>query len=43
MSQGFMKQINSLVYASDLMIEVLDARFPERTRNINIENRILEK
>jgi ribosome biogenesis GTPase A len=43
MSKGFMKQISDLIYESDIVIEVLDARFPDKTRNKQIEDRILYK
>jgi ribosome biogenesis GTPase A len=43
MSQGFMKQLGSLINESDLMLEVLDARFPERTRNKRVEEIVLDK
>jgi len=38
-----MKQIADLIYESDIVIEVLDARFPDRTRNKQIEERIIQK
>lgn len=41
MSMGFLKQIEKLIKEVDLVIEVLDARFPELTRNHQIENRII--
>lgn len=40
MSQGFMKQIQTLINEVDVIIELLDARFPELTRNKQIEGRI---
>lgn len=40
MSQGFLKQIEKLIKETDIMIEVIDARFPELTRNKNIESKI---
>lgn len=40
MKAGFMRHITSLVRQSDLVIEVLDARYVERTRNFNLENMI---
>jgi len=43
MSKGFMKQISELIYECDIVLEILDARFPQRTRNKQIEERIIEK
>jgi len=43
MSQGFMKQISDLIYESDIVLEVLDARFPNRTRNKQIEEKIIRQ
>ncbi len=43
MSQGFMKQIYTLINECDVILEVLDARFPEKTRNQAIENFIIRK
>ncbi len=40
MGQGFMKQIQTLINEVDVIIEVLDARFPELTRNKQIEGKI---
>lgn len=40
MSQGFLKQIQTLINEVDLIIEVLDARFPSLTRNKQIEGTI---
>jgi ribosome biogenesis GTPase A len=37
MKTGFMKHIMELIKQSDLVIEVLDARHPEKTRNIALE------
>ena len=37
MRTGFMKHINDLVKQSDLVLEVLDARHPEKTRNPVLE------
>lgn len=41
MKQGFMRQIYSLIKESDLIIELVDARFPEITRNVEIEEKII--
>jgi len=38
-----MKQISDLIYECDIVIEVLDARFPNKTRNKQIEERIISK
>ncbi len=35
--------LEKLIDYSDIILEVLDARFPEETRNIEIENKIKEK
>lgn len=43
MSQGFMKQIYTLINECDVILEVLDTRFPEKTRNQAIENFIIRK
>ena len=43
MKKGFMGKIAELVKESDIVLEVLDARFPEETRNHAIERRVLEK
>lgn len=40
MRTGFIKHIHSLVKQSDLIIELLDARHPEYTRNPTLENMI---
>ncbi|MEK6958482.1 MAG: GTPase [archaeon] len=40
MKQGFMKHINELIKQSDLIIEIVDARYPHKTRNYNIERQI---
>jgi ribosome biogenesis GTPase A len=43
MSKGFMKQINLLINEADIILEILDARFPEKTRNKNIEEIVKRK
>ncbi len=43
MPKGFLKHINNLVNESDFIIEVLDARWPEKTRNFFLEKNIREK
>ena len=43
MKTGFMKHITELIRQSDLIIEVLDARHPEKTRNITLEKMVEEK
>lgn len=35
--------LNSIIQNSDIILEVLDARFPEETRNFEIENEIKKK
>jgi len=41
MSRGFLDQISSLIKESDMVMEIVDARFPDRTRNTSIEDRII--
>jgi ribosome biogenesis GTPase A len=43
MKKTFSTQIIQLVDESDIILEILDARFPEKTRNSEIENKILGK
>lgn len=43
MFKGFMKHINNLIDACDLIFELVDARHPEETRNYIIEKKILKK
>lgn len=43
MTQGFMKHISELIKQSDIVIEVLDARRPEETRNYDLEKSIIAK
>ncbi|MDD3159435.1 MAG: 50S ribosome-binding GTPase [Candidatus ainarchaeum sp.] len=40
---GFIRQVYSLINQSDILLEVIDARFPDRTRNLAIENIIIQK
>jgi ribosome biogenesis GTPase A len=40
---GFIKQIHTLINEADIILEILDARFPQRTRNKQIEDIILAK
>ena len=40
---GFIKQIHTLINEADIILEVIDARFPEKTRNKQIEDIILLK
>jgi len=42
MRSGFMAHVTSLIKQSDLVIEVLDARYVDRTRNFNLENTVIE-
>ncbi|PIN98291.1 MAG: hypothetical protein COT90_05035 [Candidatus Diapherotrites archaeon CG10_big_fil_rev_8_21_14_0_10_31_34] len=37
MKKGFFDRVYSIIDNSDILIEVIDARFPEKTRNKNIE------
>lgn len=41
MVSGFFKHIYSLIKQSDLVLEILDARHPEKTRNFDLENNII--
>jgi hypothetical protein len=43
MVSGFFKHIYSLIKQSDLVIEILDARHPEKTRNKNLEHNVLSQ
>ena len=43
MRKGFMKQLGDLIYESDIILEILDARFPDKTRNKQVEDKIVEK
>jgi len=40
MRSGFLSHIDSLVKQSDLILELLDARYPEKTRNPALENMV---
>jgi ribosome biogenesis GTPase A len=42
MKSGFLKHVNSLITQSDLVIEVVDARRPQETRNYNLERSVLK-
>lgn len=41
MKKSFWKVVNEVLYYSDVVIEVLDARFPEQTRNVELEKKVL--
>lgn len=43
MNQGFFKHVNSLIKQSGIIIEILDARHPEKTRNYSLERIIHEQ
>ena len=43
MKKGFLRRVLRIIEESDLVLEVLDARFPEETRNEFIEREIVEK
>ncbi|VVB74349.1 GTPase Der [uncultured archaeon] len=43
MKQGFMNHVLTLIKASDIVIEILDARHPEKTRNIQLEKMTTER
>jgi len=42
MRTGFLNHVSALVKQSDLVAEILDARYPERTRNERLEKMVLE-
>ena len=42
MRSGFLGHVSELVKQSDLVAEILDARYPERTRNEQLENMVLK-
>jgi len=41
MVQGFMQHVSSLIKQSDLVIEILDARYIDKTRNYGLEKSVL--
>jgi len=43
MKKGFMPRLYSIIQKSNVLFEVLDARFPELTRNKGIEEKILAR
>jgi len=43
MKQGFLQHIMHLIKESDIVIEILDARHPEKTRNLSLEAMVKEK
>jgi hypothetical protein len=43
MKKGFLKRVHSVIENSDLILEVIDARFPDKTRNREIEEHIKRK
>ncbi len=43
MAKGFMQHISSLIKQSNLIIEVLDARYIEKTRNYGLEKAAIEQ
>lgn len=40
MFKGFLKHVNNIITESDIIFEILDARYPEETRNYNLERKI---
>ena len=36
----FWKVINKVIEESDVILEILDARYPDKTRNLEIENKV---
>ncbi len=43
MFKGFLKHVNNIIDASNLIFEIIDARYPEKTRNFELEKKILKK
>jgi ribosome biogenesis GTPase A len=43
MFKGFLKHINNIIEASQIIFEIVDARYPEKTRNYDLEKKILRK
>jgi ribosome biogenesis GTPase A len=43
MKKSFSEQLTELIDESDIILEILDARFPEKTRNIDVEQRVAYK
>lgn len=42
MGRGFASRVNRVIWQSDIVIEVVDARFPEETRNSALETKVIE-
>ena len=43
MSKGFFERLDKVIQNSDIVLEVLDARFPEWTRNEDLERQVVRK
>ena len=43
MQKGFFQRLHRIIDQSNLLLEVLDARFPELTRNFGVEKKILAR
>ncbi len=43
MFKGFLKHINNIIEASQIIFEIIDARYPENTRNFELERKIMRK
>jgi hypothetical protein len=43
MKKSFIQQIDKLIQESDILLEILDSRFPDKTRNENLERKIIRK
>ena len=41
--RGFWRIVDNVIYQSDVLLEVVDARVPDLTRNRNVENKIQRK
>ena len=42
MGKGFASRVNRVIWHSDIVIEVVDARFPEETRNSDLEKKVVD-
>jgi len=43
MTSSFWNVVNKIIRESDVIMQVLDARFPEETRNTEIEDKVKAK
>jgi len=40
---GFLKRVQNVIQQSDIVLEIVDARFPQQTRNLSLEQSIISK